>query len=143
MRRCAIFQRLQQKPKLDRRILLTDPQQIKHFALDVSAVNPRVTKVLDLKAPGSGEEAANRYENLACLRPGDQVKFVIRDEVDYCWARDKVREHRLSDRCEVLFSPVAGKQDPTRLAERILEDRLDVRFQIQLHKHLWGDRTGV
>ena len=112
-------------------------------ALDVSAVNPGVTKVLDLKAPGSGEEAANRYENLACLRPGDQVKFVIRDEVDYCWARDRVREHRLSERCEVLFSPVAGEQDPTRLAERILEDRLDVRFQIQLHKHLWGDRTGV
>ena len=112
-------------------------------ALDVSSVNSGVTRVLDLKAPGSGEEAANRYENLACLRLGDQVKFVIRDEVDYCWARDKVREHRLSERCEVLFSPVAGEQDPTRLAERILEDRLDVRFQIQLHKHLWGDRTGV
>ena len=112
-------------------------------ALEVSAVNPGVSKVLDLKAPGSGEEAANRYENLACLRPGDQVKFVIRDEVDYRWARDKVREHRLSERCDVLFSPVAGEQDPARLAERILEDRLNVRFQIQLHKHLWGDRTGV
>ncbi len=112
-------------------------------ALDVSAVNPRVVKVLDLKPPGSGEEAANRYENLAYLQPADQVKFVIRDERDYRWAREKMEEHLLSERCEVLFSPVAGEQDATELAERILHDRLDVRFQIQLHKHLWGDRTGV
>lgn len=112
-------------------------------SLDVSGVNPEVTKVLDLKPPGSGEEAANRYDNLAHLQPADQVKFVIRDEVDYRWARDKLKEHRLPERCEVLFSPVAGEQDPTELAERILADRLDVRFQMQLHKHLWGDRTGV
>jgi 7-carboxy-7-deazaguanine synthase len=109
----------------------------------VSAVNPRVIKVLDLKPPGSGEEAANRYENLAYLQPADQVKFVIRDELDYRWASEKLKEHRLPERCEVLFSPVAGEQDPTALAERILADRLDVRFQMQLHKHLWGDRTGV
>ncbi len=112
-------------------------------SLDVSAVNPRVIKVLDLKPPGSGEEAANRYENLAYLQPADQVKFVIRDELDYRWASEKLKEHRLPERCEVLFSPVAGEQDPTALAERILADRLDVRFQMQLHKHLWGDRTGV
>lgn len=112
-------------------------------SLDVSGVNPKVTKVLDLKPPGSGEEAANRYDNLAHLQPADQVKFVIRDEADYRWARDKLKEHRLPERCEVLFSPVAGEQDPTELAERILADRLDVRFQMQLHKHLWGDRTGV
>lgn len=112
-------------------------------SLDVSGVNPKVTKVLDLKPPGSGEEAANRYDNLAHLQPADQVKFVIRDEVDYRWARDKLKEHHLPERCEVLFSPVAGEQDPTELAERILADRLDVRFQMQLHKHLWGDRTGV
>ncbi len=112
-------------------------------SVDVSRVNPKVVKVLDLKPPGSGEEAANRYDNLAHLQPADQVKFVIRDEVDYAWARDKLKEHRLPERCEVLFSPVAGEQDPTGLAERILADRLDVRFQMQLHKYLWGDRTGV
>lgn len=112
-------------------------------ALDVAGVHPKVVKVMDLKPPGSGEAAANRFENLAHIRPADQIKFVIRDETDYLWARDQVREHRLSDRCEVLFSPVAGEQDPTELAERILNDHLDVRFQIQLHKYLWGDRTGV
>lgn len=112
-------------------------------ALDVAGVNPKVVKVMDLKPPGSGEAAANRFENLAHIRPSDQIKFVIRDETDYRWARDQVREHRLSDTCEVLFSPVAGEQDPTELAERILNDHLDVRFQIQLHKYLWGDRTGV
>jgi len=112
-------------------------------SIDVSGVNPRVTKVLDLKPPGSGEEAANRYDNLDYLQPTDQVKFVIRDESDYRWARDKLKEHRLHERCEVLFSPVAGEQDPTELAERILADRLEVRFQMQLHKYLWGDRTGV
>ena len=112
-------------------------------ALDVAGVNPKVVKVMDLKPPGSGEAAANRFENLAHIRSADQIKFVIRDEADYRWARDQVREHRLSERCEVMFSPVAGEQDPTELAERILNDRLDVRFQIQLHKYLWGDRTGV
>jgi 7-carboxy-7-deazaguanine synthase len=112
-------------------------------ALDIAGVNPKVVKVMDLKPPGSGEAAANRFENLAHLNPADQIKFVIRDEADYRWARDQVREHGLSARCEVLFSPVAGEQDPADLAERILHDRLDVRFQIQLHKYLWGDRTGV
>jgi 7-carboxy-7-deazaguanine synthase len=112
-------------------------------ALDVSAVNPRVIKVMDLKPPGSGELAANRYENLAHLQPADQVKFVIRDEMDYRWAKDRVAEHGLAERCEVLFSPVAGEQAPAELAERILRDRLPVRFQIQLHKYLWGDRSGV
>jgi 7-carboxy-7-deazaguanine synthase len=112
-------------------------------ALDIAGVNPKVVKVMDLKPPGSGEAAANRFENLAHLNPADQIKFVIRDEADYRWARDQVREHGLAARCEVLFSPVAGEQDPADLAERILHDRLDVRFQIQLHKYLWGDRTGV
>jgi 7-carboxy-7-deazaguanine synthase len=112
-------------------------------ALNVSAVNPRVIKVMDLKPPGSGEVAANRYENLVHLKPADQVKFVIRDEVDYGWAKDRLAEHGLAERCEVLFSPVAGEQAPAELAERILRDRLPVRFQIQLHKYLWGDRSGV
>jgi 7-carboxy-7-deazaguanine synthase len=112
-------------------------------ALDIAPVSPRVVKVMDLKPPGSGEEAANRYENIQSLQPTDQVKFVIRDEVDYRWAREQVRQHGLAERCEVLFSPVAGERNPVELAENILRDRLQVRFQIQLHKFLWGDRAGV
>ena len=112
-------------------------------ALDVSGVNDAVAKVVDLKAPGSGEEARNLYANLDLLAPTDQVKFVIADEADYQWAKAKLAEHRLAERCEVLFSPVAGQQNPTELAEKILRDRLPVRFQLQLHKLLWGDRPGV
>lgn len=112
-------------------------------ALDVSGVHPRVVKVLDLKTPGSGEEARNRYENLDYLDAKDQVKFVIMDAADYLWAKAKLAEHRLAERCEVLFSPAAGQQNPTELAESILRDRLPVRFQLQLHKILWGDKPGV
>lgn len=112
-------------------------------ALDISGVNRNVVKVLDLKTPGSGEEARNRYANLDFLEARDQVKFVITDDTDYRWAKAKLAEHRLAERCEVLFSPVAGVQNPTELAEKILRDRLPVRFQVQLHKILWGDRPGV
>lgn len=112
-------------------------------ALDVSKVDPRVSKVVDLKPPGSGEEGANRYENLDHLTPYDQVKFVIQDEADYVWSVAKIHEFDLDARCEVLFSPVAGAISPVWLAERILKDRLNVRFQLQLHKILWGDRQGV
>ena len=111
-------------------------------AMDVSAVNPRVVKVLDLKAPGSGELAANRYENLAHLTPADQVKFVIRVERDYRWARDQVAKHRLHERCEVLFSPSYTQVPARELAEWVIADRLPVRFQMQLHKQLWGEETG-
>ena len=112
-------------------------------ALDVSEVNRRVAKVLDLKTPSSGEEARNLYANLDFIDAKDQVKFVIADEADYAWAKAKLAEHRLAERCEVLFSPVAGVQNPTELAEKILRDRLRVRFQVQLHKILWGDKPGV
>lgn len=112
-------------------------------ALDVAGVHPAVVKVMDLKPPGSGEVAANRYENLAHLGSADQIKFVIRDDADYAWSKDMVRDYGLETRCEVLFSPVAGALDATELADRILQDRLNVRLQIQLHKYLWGDRTGV
>ena len=112
-------------------------------AMDVSKVHPKVCKVIDLKPPGSGEEGANRYENLDHLSPDDQVKFVIQDETDYDWSVSKLREFNLMTRCEVLFSPVAGAISPVWLAERILKDRLNVRFQLQLHKILWGDRQGV
>jgi 7-carboxy-7-deazaguanine synthase len=111
-------------------------------ALDIGQVDTRVTKVMDLKTPASGESDKNRYQNLDCLIPRDQVKFVICDRADYEWARRVVDEYRLPGRCEVLFSPSAGQQNATRLAEWLLEDRLPVRFQIQLHKILWGDEPG-
>jgi 7-carboxy-7-deazaguanine synthase len=111
-------------------------------ALDVSAVDARVIKVLDLKTPGSGEVERNLYRNLDWLAPRDQVKFVICDRADYEWARAQISALHLAGRCELLFSPAWGQQDATRLAEWILEDRLPVRFQLQLHKMLWGDEPG-
>jgi 7-carboxy-7-deazaguanine synthase len=111
-------------------------------ALDVSQVDARVIKVLDLKTPGSGEVAANRYQNLNHLAPRDQVKFVICDRADYEWARDQIDERRLVGRCELLFSPAYQQQDVTQLAEWVLADRLPVRVQMQLHKLLWGDEPG-
>lgn len=111
-------------------------------ALDVGAVDPRVSRVLDLKTPGSGELARNRWENLALLTPRDQVKFVLRDRTDYDWAKRTVAEHALATRCEVLFSPSFGELSPRELADWIVADRLPVRFQLQLHKLLWGDEPG-
>jgi 7-carboxy-7-deazaguanine synthase len=111
-------------------------------ALDIAAVDPRVVKVMDLKTPGSGELARNRYKNIAHLGPDDQVKFVICDRADYQWARALLEAQGLNGRCEVLFAPVHGRLAPRTLAEWILEDRLPVRFQIQLHKYLWGDVPG-
>jgi 7-carboxy-7-deazaguanine synthase len=111
-------------------------------ALDISRVDKRVTKVMDLKTPGSGEMDKNRYLNLECLVPRDQVKFVICDRTDYEWSRTIVDEYRLAGRCELLFSPAFGRQEGAQLAEWILEDRLPVRFQLQLHKILWGDEAG-
>jgi 7-carboxy-7-deazaguanine synthase len=111
-------------------------------ALDIGAVDPRVSRVLDLKTPASGECERNRVENLALLTPHDQVKFVVCDRADYEWARDVAREHRLAERCEVLFSPSHGQVEPRDLADWMLADRLDARLQVQLHKLLWGDARG-
>ena len=111
-------------------------------ALDVSGVDPRVIKVMDLKTPSSGEMSRNRWANLAHLGPDDQIKFVIGDEDDYRWSRERVVEHRLTGRCTVLFSPVADELPAATLADWILRDRLEVRFQIQLHKTLWGNTPG-
>lgn len=111
-------------------------------ALDTSNVHPAVVKVIDLKTPGSGEMARNRYENLATLTFKDQIKFVITSPDDYAWAKEQLWQHRLHERCDVLFSPATGTQNPTELADLILRDRLPVRFQIQLHKLLWGDSPG-
>lgn len=111
-------------------------------ALDVSGVDTRVRKVLDLKAPGSGEMARNLWDNLAYLGTQDQVKFVLADRADYDWACDVLRGHGLEQRCMVLFSPVQGELEPAQLAQWILDDRLPVRFQLQLHKVLWGNAPG-
>ncbi len=111
-------------------------------ALDVAAVDPRVRKVVDLKCPGSGEMARNRYENLAHLTPHDQLKFVIADRADYEWAREQCLTRSLPALCQVLFSPVADTLTPVTLVEWILADRLPVRFQLQLHKVLWGNTAG-
>ncbi len=111
-------------------------------ALDVAGVDPRVERVIDLKTPGSGEIEKNRLANLEVLRPSDQIKFVIADREDYEWSREMLTTHRLAEQCEVLFSPVHGDLEPARLAEWILEDRLEVRFQMQLHKWLWGEQPG-
>jgi 7-carboxy-7-deazaguanine synthase len=111
-------------------------------ALDVAAVDPRVVKVMDMKTPGSGEVARNRYENLEYLTSADQVKFVICDQADYRWSCDQLERYGLPERCEILFSPCHGRLAPGQLADWILRDRLPVRFQLQLHKYLWGDEPG-
>ncbi len=111
-------------------------------ALDVSAVDTRISKILDLKTPGSGESARNLWSNLDHLTPQDEIKFVICDEADYDWAREQLRSRRLDSLCPVLFSPVHGRLQPQQLAEWILRDRLPVRFQLQLHKLLWGETPG-
>ena len=111
-------------------------------ALDIAAVDPRVSRIMDLKAPGSGEVARNRWENLAHLSAHDEIKIVLADEADYAWAKAQIALHRLAERCTVLLSPVQGSLDPTLLAEWIVRDRLPVRFQLQLHKILWNDARG-
>ncbi|TCK17385.1 7-carboxy-7-deazaguanine synthase [Thiogranum longum] len=111
-------------------------------ALDISQVDTRVMKVMDLKTPASGEVDKNRFENLKYLVPRDQVKFVICNREDYLWACQMLEQHAIDRHCEVLFSPAFGQQDAATLAEWIIADRLPVRFQIQLHKILWGDEPG-
>lgn len=111
-------------------------------ALDISGVDPRVSRIMDLKAPDSGEAAKNRWENLASLNARDEIKIVIASRGDYEWARDALREHQLDRLCPVLFSPAQGLIEARSLAEWILEDGLNVRFQLQMHKLLWGNMQG-
>ena len=111
-------------------------------ALDIADVDARVARIMDLKAPGSGEVDKNRYENIALLRANDEVKIVLADAADYDWARAQIATHALDRRCSVLLSPVAGELDPAELAEWVVRDRLPVRFQLQLHKILWNDARG-
>ena len=111
-------------------------------AMDVSKVDTRVSRVVDVKTPGSREEARNRVENFALLTSHDQLKFVICSREDYDWSKAYLREHELPGRCQILFSPSYTQVPPRDLAEWILADRLPVRFQLQLHKILWGDVPG-
>lgn len=111
-------------------------------ALDISAVDPRVARIVDIKAPGSAEDAKNRWENLDALRPTDELKFVLASREDYDWAKSVLAGRHLADKCPVLFSPVWDSLPPVQLADWILQDRLPVRFQLQLHKILWGQERG-
>jgi len=111
-------------------------------AMDIRLADQRVSRVMDLKTPGSGEADRNLWDNLQALTPHDQVKFVICSRADYEWAREQLAAHGLADRCEVLFSPSWGQVNAAELAEWILADQLPVRFQLQLHKVLWGDARG-
>ena len=111
-------------------------------ALDIGAVDPRVSRVMDLKTPGSGELARNRLDNIPLLTARDQVKFVLCDRADYDWALAMLREHDLPARCDVLFSPSYGQLQARELAEWMLADRVPARFQLQLHKVLWGEEQG-
>jgi 7-carboxy-7-deazaguanine synthase len=111
-------------------------------AIDIGEVDSRVSRVVDIKTPDSGESARNRMDNLGKLRSHDQVKIVICSRSDYEWAREFVRRHGATLPCQVLFSPSYGQLEPRMLAEWILEDRLDARLQLQVHKYLWGEAPG-
>ena len=111
-------------------------------ALDISEVDARVMRVVDIKTPASGEAEKNRWENLQLLTMDDEIKFVLCDEPDYQWAKQVIHQHQLAEKCPVLFSPVHGVLNATLLAEWILRDRLAVRLQVQLHKLLWNNLPG-
>ena len=111
-------------------------------AIDIAGVDARVSRVLDIKTPGSGEVERNLWDNLPLLTPRDQVKFVLCSRADFDWAQGIVAEHRLHEVCDVLFSPSAGQVGARELADWIVAERLPVRFQIQLHKLLWGEEQG-
>ncbi|VAW73646.1 7-carboxy-7-deazaguanine synthase [hydrothermal vent metagenome] len=111
-------------------------------ALDISEIDPRVSIVMDLKTPASGEESKNKLDNFEYLKPSDQLKFVLSDFKDYDWAKKLMLEHQLEERFDVLMSPVWQKLSAKELADRILKDQLAVRMQVQLHKILWENEPG-
>ena len=108
---------------------------------DISVLDKRVIRIMDLKCPGSGESHQNRWENLEHLTPEDEVKFVIKDREDYEWSREVIKKHSLENRLRILFSPVWGNLEPEDLAKWILQDKLNVRYQLQLHKFIWSPET--
>ncbi|MDZ4211862.1 MAG: 7-carboxy-7-deazaguanine synthase QueE [Methylotenera sp.] len=112
-------------------------------AIDIGLVDKRVSVILDVKTPGSGEVKNNLWGNLAHLKKSDEVKFVLCSRADYDWAKEILVSHQITDKCPVLFSPVYSQVSPTELAEWVLADKLPVRMQVQLHKILWGEKPGV
>jgi 7-carboxy-7-deazaguanine synthase len=112
-------------------------------AMDIASVDMRVSVILDIKTPGSNEEKNMLWRNLDVIKPKDEVKFVLCGRDDYDWAKQKIRELNLVDKCPILFSPSYNELDPTELAEWVLADQLPVRMQMQLHKILWGEKPGV
>lgn len=112
-------------------------------AIDISDVDARVVRVMDIKTPASGEAAKNLFSNIDYLVATDEVKFVICNRDDYVWSCEVLKQYKLADRCKVLFSPAYKTLQPQDLAEWILRDKLTVRMQIQLHKYLWGEQQGV
>lgn len=112
-------------------------------AIDIGLVDERVSVILDVKTPGSGEEKNNLWGNLSHLKASDEVKFVLCDYADYQWAKQMLSKYKLIEKCPVLFSPVYSQVNPTQLAEWVLADKLPVRMQLQLHKILWGEKPGV
>ena len=111
-------------------------------AIDIAHVDERVMKIMDIKTPGSTEASKNKYDNFTYISSKDQIKFVIRDRNDYQWTMRKICEFNLTKKCEVLLSPEHESLNSTELAEWILEDKLNVRLQIQLHKYLWDNAPG-
>lgn len=111
-------------------------------ALSVEQVDPRVVKVMDIKTPASGEAERNLFENLNYISSNDEIKFVICDRSDYEWAKEIIKKYQLVEKCEVLMSPSFSQLEARQLADWIIEDKLPVRFQLQLHKVLWGDQPG-
>ena len=111
-------------------------------AIDVSGVDSRVMKVMDIKTPGSGEVDRNLYDNLKFIGQNDEIKFVICNREDYEWAKSFISNHKIFPQCQILFSPEQSSQDAAQLAEWVLEDGLNVRLQLQLHKLLWGNTPG-
>ncbi len=111
-------------------------------AIDLAGVDTRVVKILDIKTPGSRQAAKNKFDNLKYITAQDQIKFVICDRTDYQWSIQKIKQYQLTDRCEVYFSPSHDELQAVTLADWILQDKLPVRLQVQLHKYLWGDVPG-
>lgn len=108
-------------------------------SLPIDAIPEGVSRIVDVKCPGSGESHRNQWENLRGLRQGDELKFVLADRRDYEWASSQIRERGLAGRCPILFSPVHGQLDPAQMSHWVLQDRLPVRVQLQLHKYLWPE----
>ena len=112
-------------------------------AIDIAEVDARVSRIVDVKTPGSGESEKNRWENLPLITAHDEIKFVITSEADFIWSAKIVREKDLAGKCTVLFSPSFAEVSPEKLADWILRESLPVRMQLQLHKILWGEKRGV